>query len=99
MIGAGHFAVAYLLYKIATPARYTLTLGGTQLTVKQLRKLGYMDPPAPEDSIKSLMKDGRLQMKDKLGDMRENVDDMTDKLKDKMKDRVDEIKEKRKQKR
>ena len=25
--GAGHLAVAYALYKIATPARYTVTLG------------------------------------------------------------------------
>lgn len=96
--GAGNFAVGYLLYKIATPARYAVTIGGTQLTVKQLRKLGYMVAPSEEDSIKNLMKDGRTQMKDKLDDMKDNVDDMTDKFKDNLKDKVEGYKEKRQKK-
>jgi len=29
--GMGHIAVAYALYKIATPARYTVTLGKTTI--------------------------------------------------------------------
>jgi len=40
--GAGHLAVAYALYKIATPARYAVTLGGTTLAINQLRNMGYI---------------------------------------------------------
>ncbi|XP_014203248.1 uncharacterized protein C18orf19 homolog A [Copidosoma floridanum] len=39
---AGHWAVAYALYKIATPARYTVTLGGTTMCIRYLNKWGYM---------------------------------------------------------
>lgn len=63
--GIGHIAVAYLLYKLATPARYTVTVVGTQLTVKKLRQMGYMQPVRPEDSIRSLLKAGRSQFQER----------------------------------
>jgi len=40
--GAGHLAVAYALYKVATPARYAVTLGGTTLAINSLRNMGYL---------------------------------------------------------
>lgn len=44
---AGNAAVAYLLYKVASPVRYAMTLGGTHVTVQLLRRLGYLrTPPA-----------------------------------------------------
>ena len=99
----GDVAVAYLLYKIATPARYTLTVAGTHWTVKQLRRLGYMKPAPTANSIRNLVKDGRDRMKGKVGDLKEDMkgkagsmkdraDDVKGKLK-KTKDRVDSIKE------
>ncbi|KAI1243266.1 hypothetical protein IHE44_0000858, partial [Lamprotornis superbus] len=42
---SGNALTAYALYKIATPARYTVTLGGTSVTVKYLRKHGYLSTP------------------------------------------------------
>lgn len=49
----GHLAVAYLCYKIATPARYAVTLGGTTLSIKYLVKQGYIKPvPTKEQLIK-----------------------------------------------
>lgn len=38
----GYAALAYTCYKIATPARYTVTIGGTTMTVKYLSDLGYL---------------------------------------------------------
>jgi len=42
--GAGNLAVAYALYKIATPARYAVTLGGTTMAINRLTKWGYIRP-------------------------------------------------------
>ncbi|KAJ9586936.1 hypothetical protein L9F63_019480 [Diploptera punctata] len=41
---AGYIAVAYALYKIATPIRYTVTLGGTTISIKYLKEWGYIKP-------------------------------------------------------
>ncbi|XP_044005596.1 protein FAM210A [Aphidius gifuensis] len=38
---AGDFAVTYALYKVFTPLRYTVTVGGTTLAIKSIEKLGY----------------------------------------------------------
>lgn len=38
----GYFALAYACYKVATPARYTVTVGGTTFTIRYLRDLGYL---------------------------------------------------------
>lgn len=54
--GVGHAAVAYLLYKLATPLRYTVTIGGTHLSVKYLRRWGYLPPIASSDTIRSMVK-------------------------------------------
>lgn len=39
---AGNWAVTYALYKIFTPLRYTVTVGGTTLAIRHLNKLGLM---------------------------------------------------------
>lgn len=36
-----YLVIAYGLYKICTPLRYMVTLGGTSLTIRYMRKLGY----------------------------------------------------------
>ncbi|KAG1947990.1 protein FAM210A [Pimephales promelas] len=42
----GYALTAYAMYKLATPARYTVTLGGTSLSVQYLRKHGYLLNPS-----------------------------------------------------
>jgi hypothetical protein len=59
MPGVGNAAVAYLFYKLATPLRYPVTIAGTHWAVKLLRKWGYMPPVARENSIRSLVSEGR----------------------------------------
>ncbi|XP_057332981.1 uncharacterized protein C18orf19 homolog A isoform X1 [Microplitis mediator] len=40
--GAGHWAVVYALYKLATPVRYTVTVGGTTMAIRYLDRMGYL---------------------------------------------------------
>jgi hypothetical protein len=37
-----YLLIAYGLYKIFTPLRYMVTLGGTGMTIRYLRSLGYV---------------------------------------------------------
>ena len=91
--GLGDFAVAYLFYKLATPVRYAVTIGGTRASVRKLREWGYMEERAAEDSITNLMKDGREQMKTKISDKKEDLKEKVDDFKGEMKDKLDDFKE------
>ncbi|XP_020279230.1 protein FAM210A isoform X2 [Pseudomyrmex gracilis] len=43
---AGNWAITYALYKIFTPLRYTVTIGGTTMAIRHLSKLGYVKAPS-----------------------------------------------------
>ncbi|NXX82739.1 F210A protein, partial [Urocolius indicus] len=82
---SGNALTAYALYKIATPARYTVTLGGTSITVKYLRKHGYMSTPPP---VKEYLQDRMEETKDKITEkMEETKDKITEKIQE-TKDKV-----------
>lgn len=51
---AGYIALAYALYKIATPVRYTITLGGTTISINYLKKWGYIKPIPPREKLKEM---------------------------------------------
>ncbi|XP_071781083.1 uncharacterized protein C18orf19 homolog A, partial [Centroberyx gerrardi] len=69
---SGHALTAYALYKIATPARYTVSLGGTSLSVKYLRRHGYMSTPPP---VKEYLQDKMEETKERLsGRLQETKD-------------------------
>ena len=53
----GHIAVAYLCYKIATPLRYTVTLGGTTVMIKTLVKTGHIKPMPTRKELVQIYKD------------------------------------------
>lgn len=64
--------------KIATPARYTVTLGGTSFTVKYLRSQGYMSTPPP---VKEYLQDRMEETKELITEkMEETKDRLTEKL-------------------
>ncbi|NWI49612.1 F210A protein, partial [Calyptomena viridis] len=92
---SGNALTAYALYKIATPARYTVTLGGTSITVKYLRKNGYMSTPPP---VKEYLQDRMEETKDKITEkMEETKDKITEKMgetKDKITEKMGETKDK-----
>ncbi|XP_067651466.1 uncharacterized protein C18orf19 homolog A-like [Haliotis asinina] len=63
--GLGFVALAYLMYKLATPARYTVTLGGTNMVIRYMRRSGKMDPIPEAEKIRNLYKDGKVELKDR----------------------------------
>lgn len=80
--GVGHLAVAYLMYKLATPARYAVTIGGTHMAVKWLTQWGYIRPIPKSNSLKTLVKDGKTKVKAKYEEYQEIIDDIRDDLKE-----------------
>lgn len=61
--GLGNVALAYLLYKLATPARYTVTIAGTNFAIKYLQKEGKMKVVPKADSLRSLYNEGKEDIK------------------------------------
>ncbi|CAK8696699.1 unnamed protein product [Clavelina lepadiformis] len=53
--GASNFLMTYLLYELAKPIRYPVTLFGTIYAVRYLRKIGYFKPPPQSASMTQLV--------------------------------------------
>lgn len=53
---AGHITVSYLLYKIFTPLRYTVTLGATTYTIKSLTARGLLKKMPRKEEIGQMVK-------------------------------------------
>merc|ERR1712079_821924 len=71
----GYAALAYACYKIATPARYTVTVGGTTMTVKYLSDLGYLKTSHQvAEQFKEKADTIKQDVKDTEDDMRERQD-------------------------
>ncbi|XP_029919909.1 uncharacterized protein C18orf19 homolog A-like isoform X2 [Myripristis murdjan] len=62
---SGCTLTAYALYKISTPVRYTVSLGGTSLSIRYLRRHGYMSTPPP---VSELMQEKMDKTKEKLSE-------------------------------
>ncbi|XP_051158368.1 protein FAM210A [Leptopilina boulardi] len=74
---AGHLAVAYALYKVCTPFRYTVTLGGTTMTIRYLNKWGIMKFKTPEKMKDMLSSKTVVQTKAKFGKTNEKTKTVT----------------------
>ena len=78
--GVGKAAIIYLMYKLASPARYAVTIAGTQLAVRLLRRRGYLKvPEAPcgkPDSLRSIVSDGGAKVKDRMEDLRDDMQEL-----------------------
>lgn len=79
----GHIAVAYFLYKIATPARYTVTLGGTTFAIKFLSKRGIIKPMPTKDQMMQIYKDRKDGLQQKVADKKQELQDKKQELQDK----------------
>uniref|UniRef100_A0A1A8BI40 Family with sequence similarity 210, member A n=1 Tax=Nothobranchius kadleci TaxID=1051664 RepID=A0A1A8BI40_NOTKA len=92
---SGYALTAYAMYKIATPARYAVTLGGTSLSVQYLRKHGYLSTPPP---VKEYFQDKMEETKEKLTEkMEETRDRFTEKMeetKERISEKMEETKDK-----
>lgn len=68
---AGYFAVAYALYKIATPVRYTVTLGGTTVSINYLTKWGLIKPIPPKEKLKEMYEEKKENLKERRDQLKE----------------------------
>uniref|UniRef100_A0A8B9FX80 Family with sequence similarity 210 member A n=1 Tax=Amazona collaria TaxID=241587 RepID=A0A8B9FX80_9PSIT len=97
-------SVTYI--QIATPARYTVTLGGTSITVKYLRKHGYMSTPPPvkeyiqdrmgetKDKITEKMEETKEKITEKMGETKDKITGKMEETKDKITEKIQETKDK-----
>ena len=68
----GDIALAYLMYKLATPARYTVTLAGTNFAIKYLRKVGKV-PAKQKGLVAEAVKYGRTRTQQRMSHRFTNV--------------------------
>nr|XP_006826079.1 PREDICTED: uncharacterized protein C18orf19 homolog A-like [Saccoglossus kowalevskii] len=67
---ASGLLIAYAMYKIATPARYTVTLMGTSYSVRYLRRKGFIAAAPPKDkTLREAVKESMDDMKDRSKQM------------------------------
>jgi len=79
----GHIAIAYFLYKVATPARYAVTLGGTTFAIKFLSQRGVIKPMPSKDKLVQIYKDKKDDLHQKVVDKKQELKDKTQALQDK----------------
>ena len=80
--------------QIATPARYTVTLGGTSLSVKYLRQHGYLSTPPPvKEYIQDKMEETKERLQDKMEETKERLQDKMGETKDKFTGKLLETKD------
>lgn len=68
----GYVAIAYALYKIVTPLRYAVTLGGTTVSIQYLKKWGYIKP-LPKVKLKQFYSNTKEGFKGKKDDLIETM--------------------------
>ncbi|XP_056336359.1 uncharacterized protein C18orf19 homolog A [Danio aesculapii] len=92
---SGYALTAYAMYKIATPARYTVTLGGTSLSVKYLRKHGYMSTPPPvKEYLQEKMEETKERISGKMEETKDRFSERMEETKDKLNEKLQETKDK-----
>ncbi|XP_066141906.1 uncharacterized protein C18orf19 homolog A-like [Euwallacea fornicatus] len=87
----GYVAIAYGLYKITTPVRYTVTLGGTTISITYLTKWGYIKPMPSKERLKEIYAETKEGMKE----TRENLMETVHNIQQTVKDTKEGIKEKK----
>jgi len=91
---AGYYALSYACYKIATPIRYTVTVGGTTMAVTKLQNTGYLKPSSKlREGLKKNYDEGKENLKEKY---EEGMEDLKEKYDDKKEDFIDMYQEQRK---
>ncbi|XP_042242325.1 uncharacterized protein C18orf19 homolog A-like isoform X1 [Homarus americanus] len=96
---AGYYAIAYAMYKIATPARYTITIGGTTIAINYLKKYGYIRPVPSSEKLKEMYEGKREELIEKkeeiVGKYQEKKGEMVDKYQERREEVVGRYQERR----
>lgn len=81
--------------QIATPARYTVTLGGTSLSVQYLRKHGYLSTPPPvKEYIQDKMEETKERISEKMEETKERFSERMEETKERFTEKMEETKDK-----
>jgi len=83
----GYAALAYGCYKLATPARYTVTVGGTTMTIKFLSDRGYLKT---SKQVASNIKEKKEQIVDRGEILRDQYNEEWRKFAKRMKEKSDQ---------
>ncbi|TRY66888.1 hypothetical protein DNTS_028503 [Danionella cerebrum] len=90
----GYALTAYAMYKLATPARYMVTLGGTSLSIQYLRKHGYLSTPPPvKEYLQDKMEETRERLTEKMEETKEMFSEKMEETKELLSERMEETKE------
>ncbi|CAG9858295.1 unnamed protein product [Phyllotreta striolata] len=89
----GYFAIAYACYKIATPARYTVTLGGTTLSINYLKKWGYIKPVPSTERMKAIYQEKKKSLAEGLQEKKETFIESIQETKEGIKEKKDNLME------
>lgn len=88
---AGYYAIAYAMYKIATPARYTVTIGGTTLSINYLRKRGYIKPVPSSEKLKEMYEGKKEELIEKKEELVERYQEKKGEIVDRYQERKEEM--------
>lgn len=92
---SGYALTAYAMYKIATPARYAVTLGGTSLSVQYLRKHGYLSTPPPvKEYLQDKMEETKELLTEKMEETKERFSEKMEETKERFSEKMEETKDK-----
>lgn len=92
---SGYALTAYAMYKIATPARYTVTMGGTSLSVQYLRKHGYLSTPPPvKEYFQDKMEETKEKLTEKMEETKERFSEKMEETKERFSEKMEETKDK-----
>ncbi|KAI5632604.1 hypothetical protein NE865_14707 [Phthorimaea operculella] len=93
--GAGYFAVSLALYKLVSPLRYAVTIGGTTFAIKRLEALGWIKPVPSKERLKEMyqekkdnFQDRKAQYQVQMKEKRSHLMDEMRRYKQDMKNRV-----------
>lgn len=76
----GYFALSYALYKIATPARYMVTIGGTTVSINYLKKWGYIKPVPSKERMKAIYEEKRETLAKSMKETKEGIKETKENL-------------------
>nr|CAI5860203.1 unnamed protein product [Callosobruchus analis] len=91
----GYIAVTLALYKIATPFRYTVTLGGTTISINYLKKWGYIKPVPSRERLKEMYQDKKEMFSRTMKETKEEMLERKDNIMESIQEKKEEMKDKR----
>ncbi|CAH2067169.1 unnamed protein product, partial [Iphiclides podalirius] len=69
---AGYFALAFALYKLATPLRYAVTIGGTTYAIRKLQVLGWIKPVPSREQIKEMIQEKKENFQGRIHESKQH---------------------------